>query len=55
MFDFKEVEAVVDCHLITVFNEDEIISVEILDDEYVTAAVDWYASLGYGVAIEVAS
>ena len=40
--------------VLTVFNEDEVLFVEILDDlEVATAAENWYASLGFGVSVEV--
>ena len=40
--------------VLTVFNEDEVLFVELLDDEATTtAAVNWYASLGFGVSMEV--
>ena len=39
--------------MLTVFNEDEILFVEIYDDPAtVTAAENWYASLGFGVCKE---
>ena len=39
--------------MLTVFNEDEILFVEVYDDAAtVTAAENWYASLGFGVCKE---
>ena len=39
--------------ILTVFNEDEILFVEVYDDvTAVTAAENWYASLGFGVCKE---
>lgn len=39
--------------ILTVFNEDEILFVEVYEDTTaVTAAENWYASLGFGVCKE---
>jgi hypothetical protein len=39
--------------MLTVFNEDEILFVEVYEDTTaVTAAENWYASLGFGVCKE---
>jgi hypothetical protein len=39
--------------MLTVFNEDEVLFVEVFEDNSsVTAAENWYASLGFGVCKE---
>jgi hypothetical protein len=39
--------------MLTVFNEDEVLFVEVFEDtSSVTAAENWYASLGFGVCKE---
>ena len=43
-----------EARVLTVFNEDEVLFVELLEDECsAIAAVNWYASLGFGVSMEV--
>lgn len=41
-----------DVVVLTVFNEDEILFVETLEEQHCTAAENWYASLGFGVCKE---
>ena len=52
MFEFKEVQASIDAKVLTIFNEDEIIFIEILEENDAMAAECWYTSLGYGVLVE---
>ena len=52
MYEFKEVQASLDSKVLTIFNEDEIISIEILEENDAMAAERWYTSLGYGVIVE---
>ena len=52
MYKFKEVQASMDTKVLTVFNEDEIISIEILEENDALAAERWYTALGYGVVVE---
>ena len=52
MFEFKEIQASMDTKVLSVFNEDEIISIEILEENDALAAERWYTSLGFGVMVE---
>ena len=52
MYEFKEVQASLDAKVLTVFNEDEIISIEILEEREALTAERWYTALGYGVIVE---
>ena len=52
MYEFKEVQASLDSKVLTIFTEDEIISIEILEENDAMAAERWYTSLGYGVVVE---
>lgn len=52
MFEFKEVQASMDAKVLTIFNEDEIISIEILEENEAFTAERWYTSLGFGVLVE---
>ena len=52
MFEFKEVQTSIDAKVLTIFNEDEIISIEILEENDALSAEKWYVSLGYGVVVE---
>ena len=52
MFEFKEIQASMDTKVLTVFNEDEIVSIEILEEREALTAERWYTALGYGVVVE---
>ena len=52
MYEFKEVQASLDSKFLTIFNEDEIVSIEILEGNDALAAERWYTSLGLGVLVE---
>lgn len=52
MYEFKEVQASLDAKVLTIFNEDEIISIEILEENDAISAEKWYVSLGFGVLVE---
>lgn len=52
MYEFKEVQASLDSKVLTIFNEDEIISIEILEENDAFTAERWYTSLGFGVLVE---
>lgn len=52
MYKYEEVQASLDAKVLTIFNEDEIISIEILEENDAFTAERWYTSLGYGVLVE---
>ena len=52
MYEFKEVQASLDNKVLIIFNEDEIVSIEILEENDALSAEKWYVSLGFGVLVE---
>lgn len=52
MYKYEEVQASLDAKVLTIFNEDEIISIEILEENDALSAEKWYLSLGFGVLVE---
>ena len=52
MFDFWEEPSVVEYKVITKFNEDEIISVEVIESDFAGVVERFYVAQGYGVVVE---
>ena len=51
-FDFFEEPNNGSFKIVTRFNEDEVLSIEIIEDQFCTAVANYYAAQGYGVCVE---